>query len=142
MTMHMPSREAAGKARDPAFWAKLVSVCVFFCYLFIIQPARGVLFSRGKKGYMATERRWIEGRTELDETRDGPSRKKNGGDEFGRTTKTNDPTEEEKKTKKRNGGEKEKGIYYMDESGRDRDDPSSSGVDKTHRRKSGPTART
>jgi hypothetical protein len=107
MTMHMPSREAAGKARDPAFWAKLVSVCVFFCYLFIIQPARGVLFSRGKKGYMATERRWIEGRTELDETRDGPSRKKNGGDEFGRTTKTNDPT---KKTKWR--GKRERDILY------------------------------
>ena len=61
---------------------------------------------------MATERRWIEGRTELDETRDGPSRKKNGGDEFGRTTKTNDPTEAEgKKQKNDMGGEKEKGIY-------------------------------
>jgi hypothetical protein len=56
---------------------------------------------------MATERRWIEGRTELDETRDGPSRKKNGGDEFGRTTKTNDPT---KKTKWR--GKRERDILY------------------------------
>ena len=37
-------------------------------------------------------------------------------------------------------GKKRKG--YVDESWRDRDDPSSSGVDKTHRRKSGPTART
>jgi hypothetical protein len=138
MTMHMPSREAAGKARDPAFWAKLVSVCVFLLFIHHPASARRFVFTR--------EERIYGDRTTTDRGSNGVGRnerqsvaeKMEGMSSVGRRKRTI-PQKKKKKQKNNMEGKKRKG--YMDE-GRDRDDPSSSGVDKTHRRKSGPTART